>query len=68
MPTKKQKECMSKKVPVVIREYKQGKLQTSAGKKVKNPKQAVAIALSVARKQCKMPVYYQSVGIKPKKK
>jgi len=61
MLTKKQKECIQKKVPVVISEFNKGKL-TSSGKKVKDKKQAVAIALSIARKNCKLPAY------KPKKK
>jgi hypothetical protein len=38
-----------KKVHKVMREYKHGDLKSSAGTKVKNRKQAVAIALSEAR-------------------
>jgi len=33
-----------------MKEYKQGELESSRGKKVKNRKQAVAIALSEARR------------------
>ena len=42
--TKKQ----SRKVRKVMGEFKEGKLNSSSGAKVKNPKQAVAIALSEA--------------------
>ena len=34
-----------------MREFKQGKLESGSGKKVKNRKQAVAIGLSEARKE-----------------
>jgi hypothetical protein len=34
------------KFKTVMKEYGKGKLKTSTGKKVKNPKQAVAIAAS----------------------
>lgn len=37
------------KVPKVMNEFKTGELKSSSGKKVTNPKQAVAIALSEAR-------------------
>lgn len=36
------------KVRKVMREFKEGSLKSSSGQKVKNPKQAVAIALSEA--------------------
>ncbi len=40
------------KVGKVMREYKRGKLVSGrSGKKVKNPKQAIAIGLSEARKR-----------------
>ena len=39
-----------KKVHKVMSEYKHGSLKSSSGEKVKNRKQAVAIALSEARK------------------
>jgi len=38
------------KVGKVMGEFKSGELKTSAGKPVTNPKQAVAIALSEARR------------------
>jgi hypothetical protein len=37
-----------KKISRVMREYGSGKLKSSSGQKVKNPKQAIAIALSEA--------------------
>jgi hypothetical protein len=37
-----------KKVKKVMGEYKKGKLKSSSGDKVTNPKQAIAIALSEA--------------------
>ena len=37
-----------KKVAKVMRDYGKGKLKSSSGQKVKNPKQAIAIALSEA--------------------
>jgi len=43
------------KVGKVMSEFKAGKLKSSSGPKVKNPKQAMAIAMSEA-------------GMKPKKK
>ncbi len=43
----------SAKVGRVMGEFKKGKLMTSAGKKVKGPKQAMAIALSEAKKDKK---------------
>lgn len=39
-----------KKVGKVMHEFKEGKLKTSHGRKVKNRKQAVAIGLSEARR------------------
>jgi len=48
---KKRKSLPAKeKVGVVMHEFKQGTLHSRSGAKVKNPKQAVAIALSEARK------------------
>lgn len=35
--------------------FKKGKLKSGNGRKVTNPKQAIAIALSVARTKCKGP-------------
>ena len=37
-----------KKVRTVMREFKEGKLKSSSGQKVTNPKQAIAIGLSEA--------------------
>jgi len=37
------------KVQTVMREFKQGKLKSSSGQKVTNPKQAIAIGLSEER-------------------
>jgi len=48
MSTKKQK-----KVKKVMGEYRRGKLKSSSGRKVTNRKQAVAIALSEARRKRK---------------
>lgn len=54
----KKKNCQQKKVlpkfwkSQVMKEFKQKKL-TTRGKTVKDPKQAIAIALSSARKKCK---------------
>lgn len=38
------------KIRRVMREYKRGELQSSSGRKVRSRKQAVAIALSEARR------------------
>ncbi len=37
------------KVGKVMHEFKEGQLESGSGKKVRNPKQAIAIALSEAR-------------------
>ena len=42
------KKSGGKKIEKVMGEYKRGKLKSSSGDKVKNPKQAIAIALSEA--------------------
>jgi hypothetical protein len=39
----------SKKVGTVMKEYGAGKLKSSSGQKVTNPKQAIAIAMSEAK-------------------
>lgn len=44
----KKKTKGQKKVATVMKEYGKGKLKSSSGQKVKNPKQAIAIALSEA--------------------
>jgi len=49
---KKRKALPAKeKVGVVMSEYKHGTLHSGSGAKVNNPKQAIAIGLSEARKQ-----------------
>ena len=50
------------KVAKVMREYKKGKLKSSAGQKVKSRAQGIAIALSEARRAG------EDVGSAPKKK
>lgn len=51
MPVKKKATKAQKKVEKVMHEYKHGDLHSGSkqGPKVKNPKQAIAIALSEAR-------------------
>jgi hypothetical protein len=39
----------SKKVGAVMKEYGAGKLKSSSGQKITNPKQAIAIAMSEAK-------------------
>ncbi|HEY7205763.1 MAG TPA: DUF6496 domain-containing protein [Methylomirabilota bacterium] len=46
----KRKSGGRRKVKKVMREYKRGSLRSSSGRKVRKRKQAVAIALSEARK------------------
>jgi hypothetical protein len=56
------------KAGIVMGEFKRGKLKSGSGGKVKNRKQAIAIALSEQRKQGgRMPSYYDSKSSKPKK-
>jgi hypothetical protein len=43
--------AQKKKIEKVMNEFKKGKLKTSSGAKVTDPKQAVAIAYSEARKK-----------------
>jgi hypothetical protein len=54
MPTKKTprkySEAASKKVETEMKAMKEGKLRSSSGQKVTNPRQAIAIGLSEARK------------------
>lgn len=47
---KKRKKLLKgkEKIPVVMREFKRGTLHSGSGSIVKNPKQAVAIAMSEA--------------------
>jgi len=44
------KDKMKRKVSKVMREYKAGKLESSSGQKVTAQKQAVAIAMSEAKR------------------
>jgi hypothetical protein len=50
MATKKAASKGDKKIHKVMKEYKEGKLKSGSGKKVASRKQAVAVALSEARK------------------
>lgn len=47
---KKYSDKTQEKVGKVMKEFKEGKLKSGSGKKVKSRKQAVAIGLSEARK------------------
>ena len=47
---KKYSEKAQEKVHRAMKEYKEGKLKSGSGKKVRSRKQAVAIGLSEARK------------------
>ncbi len=49
MATKKTASKGKKKIQKVMHEYKHGELKSGGRKQVKNPKQAIAIALSEAR-------------------
>ncbi len=51
--TRKYSPGTSQQVETEMREMKQGKLKSSSGQKVTNPKQAIAIALSEARRDGK---------------
>lgn len=56
----------SEKVETVMHEMKEGKLKTGSGKKVTDPKQAIAIGLSEARKEgAKVPKKEESEKKKP---
>ena len=46
---KKYSTAAEKKVGKVMKEFKEGKLKSSSGDKVKNRKQAIAIGISEAR-------------------
>ncbi len=50
---RKYSKAASKKVETVMEERKAGTLKSGSGKKVKSRKQAIAIALSEARKEGK---------------
>ena len=47
---RKYSPAASKQVETEMREMKEGKLKSSSGQKVTNPKQAIAIGLSEARR------------------
>lgn len=47
--SKARKKAKKNKIATVMREFKAGKLKSSSGKKVTNPKQAMAIAISEQR-------------------
>lgn len=49
MSKTKYSDKAQKKVGKVVEEFKEGKLKSSSGEKVKNRKQAVAIGISEAR-------------------
>ena len=51
---------MKSKVETVMHEFKTGKLKSSSGEKVKNPKQAIAIALSEQRRARKQGLMKRS--------
>ena len=56
------------KVKEEMHEMKEGKLKTGTGKKVTNPKQAIAIGLSEARKEgAKVPKKASAKKAAPKK-
>ncbi len=50
--TTKEVKCERKKVKVVMHEYKEGSLKRRNSKPVKSRKEAVAIALNIARRKC----------------
>ncbi len=50
--TTKVEKCQRKKVKTVMEEYKKGSLKRRNGKSVKSPKEAIAIALNVAKRKC----------------
>jgi hypothetical protein len=63
---------MKDKVGTVMREFKEGKLKSSSGQKVTNPKQAIAIGLSEQRAMEKKPAkkmsgYKAGGSVMPKK-
>ena len=53
---------MKDKVGVVMKEFKEGKLKSSSGQKVTNPKQAIAIGLSEQRAMTKEPMKKMKSG------
>ena len=53
---------MKDKIGVVMKEFKEGKLKSSTGQKVTNPKQAIAIGLSEQRAMEKKPAKKMASG------
>jgi len=51
-PTRSVNDCKKNKISTVMKEFKSKTLKTKQGKTVTNPKQAIAIALSVAKRYC----------------
>lgn len=49
----KYEECRSKIIDKIIKEYERGVLKSSRGGLIKERKQAIAVALSIAGKSCK---------------
>ena len=63
---------MKDKIGVVMKEFKEGKLKSSSGQKVTNPKQAIAIGISEQRTMEKKPAkkvagYKAGGAVMPKK-
>lgn len=52
-PKKKRKSKRSDKIGIVMHEFKEGALKSGSGKTVTNPKQAIAIGISEAKKKNK---------------
>lgn len=51
--TTKYEECRSKIIDKIMKEYEKGILKSSRGGLIKDRKQAIAVALSIAGKSCK---------------
>lgn len=56
MVTKKQKKCKQDKIRATMHEFKQGKLKTGTKAVVKSRRQALAIAIPLAERECGMRV------------
>lgn len=64
---KKYSDAAEKKIGKVMREFKSGKLKSSAGTKVKDRKQAIAIGISEA-KEAGLKVPKKKTSARKKKK
>lgn len=53
---------MKDKIGVVMKEFKEGKLKSSSGQKVTNPKQAIAIGISEQKAMEKKPAKKMASG------